>query len=296
MSNYDSPNFYIDFSQLPAPSVIETIAYETLLANYKARVAAANPALTAALALEQSATNIILQTEAYGEMILRQRINAAARAVMLPFAIGTDLDNLGALYNVSRLVNIDGSLEADARFRRRIQISVESFSTAGTAGSYIYHALTADPSITDASAFRIDNKGGVKVVIMNTVATPAPTSSQLSNVLAYLTTDNRKVLTDVVRVVGPQIYTTSINATLSLYPGPDASIVVKNAGTALAALRAKLARIGYGLERSAIISALFQEGVENVALTSPTVDVNPGSDGCVFVQSASISIAPSRIV
>jgi phage-related baseplate assembly protein len=103
MPVYQSQDLFIDFARLPAPSVIETIAYEDLLTAYKARVLSANNDLAAALALEQSPLNIILETEAYGEMIVRERINMAARAVMLPFATGSDLDVLGALYGVARL-------------------------------------------------------------------------------------------------------------------------------------------------------------------------------------------------
>lgn len=39
---------------------------------------------------------------AYRELLLRQRINQAAKSNLLAFATGTDLDNLGALYDVER--------------------------------------------------------------------------------------------------------------------------------------------------------------------------------------------------
>lgn len=289
MPFYDTPAFYIDFSELPPPAVIETIAYEDLLAAYKARVLVANPKLAAALKLEQSATNIILQTEAYGEMLVRARINAAARAVMLAFATGTDLDNLAALYNVVRLVNADGTSELDPRFRLRVQEAAEAFSVAGPAGAYRFHARTADPSIFDVVATKVNNMGGVQVTIMNTIATPAPTSSQITNVLTYLSDDSRRPLTDDVRVTGPAVTQTEIDAEVTLYPGPDATVVLNQIGKALDALRLRVARIGYGLERSAIITAINQEGVQNVNLISPPADINPGTTGVVTITSATVT-------
>jgi len=44
----------------------------------------------------------ILEVAAYREMLLRARINSAAKAVMLPYATGSDLDVLGSLFRTSR--------------------------------------------------------------------------------------------------------------------------------------------------------------------------------------------------
>jgi transposase InsO family protein len=122
------------------------------------RVLAKNPALAAALQLEQSPTNIILEAEAYGEMIVRERINSAARASMLPFATGSDLDVIGARFNVQ---SMDGEL--DPRLRRRIQLSMESFTTAGSPGSYIFHALSTSTNVKDATAVAERGTGRVSV-------------------------------------------------------------------------------------------------------------------------------------
>ncbi len=46
----------------------------------------------------------LLQENAYREVIWRQRVNEAARAVMLAYAAGSDLDQIGANANLARLV------------------------------------------------------------------------------------------------------------------------------------------------------------------------------------------------
>jgi phage-related baseplate assembly protein len=55
------------------------------------------------LALESEPVTKLLQESTYREILLRQRINEAAQAVMVAYAIGGDLDQLAANYNVKRL-------------------------------------------------------------------------------------------------------------------------------------------------------------------------------------------------
>ena len=83
MPSFESPSLYIDFARLPPPDVIETIDFESILDIYHTQLvdratAAGLPKLVDALKLEQSPTNVILQCQSYGEMIVRARINAAA--------------------------------------------------------------------------------------------------------------------------------------------------------------------------------------------------------------------------
>ncbi len=90
----------------------------------------------------------LLQLFAARELLLRQRANDKAQQTMLAFATGTNLDHLGALFGVTRLVldpgqpetGIAPTHESDVDFRRRIQLAPEGFSVAGPEGAYIYHA------------------------------------------------------------------------------------------------------------------------------------------------------------
>jgi phage-related baseplate assembly protein len=73
----------------------------------------------------------LLQENAYREVIWRQRVNEAARAVMLAYAAGADLDQIGGNYNVERLVITPADdttlpptpavMESDTDYRLRIQ-------------------------------------------------------------------------------------------------------------------------------------------------------------------------------
>ena len=287
MPSFESPALYIDFARLPPPKVIEEIDFEVLLAAYKAQVLAKNPALAAALALEQSPTNIILQAEAYGEMIVRERINAAARASMLPFATGSDLDVIGARFNVERMTG-----ELDPRLRRRIQLSMESYTTAGSPGSYIFHALSTSTTVKDATAVAERGTGRVTVTIMADGSNPVPNSAVVDAVYDRLMSDGIKPLTDEISVLPVTKIPTDIQANITLYPGPDASLVIADINKALTSLRNRVTQIGRDLKRSAVIAALTQEGVQNVDIDFQ--DINVGTGGVVWINSASVNVSNSR--
>jgi len=296
MPNYESTALYIDFSRLPPPKVIEEIDFESLAAVYRSQVVLKNPALERAVSLEQSPTNVILQAEAYGEMIVRARINAAARSVMLPFSTGSDLDVLASLYNVERAIISTDPLvkEDDERLRRRVQLSIEAFSTAGSEGAYVFHALNADPTIRDASAARIDDKGGVKITLMNSGEDFSPSFEQIQKVALKLKSKNIKPLTDVVSVEGVQIVDVDINAGVTLYPGPHSGLILSDIQAAIEKVRGRISLLGRDLTRSALISAMNQEGVQSVTLTSPAEDVTINFDQCVRIRSLNINISNVR--
>jgi phage-related baseplate assembly protein len=148
----------VDLSRLPAPDVVEALDYETIFEALLADLIARDPVFTALL--ESDPTYIALQSAAYRELNLRQRVNDAAKAVMLAYAQGADLDNLGALLGVPRLQldpgdpskSIPPTMESDTDYRRRITLAPEGFSVAGPEGAYIYHAVSASPDVLDASA------------------------------------------------------------------------------------------------------------------------------------------------
>ncbi|EOV7032892.1 baseplate assembly protein, partial [Yersinia enterocolitica] len=84
----------IDLSLLPPPFVVEELDYEILLAERKATLISLYPeeqrtAVARTLSLESEPLVKLLQENAYREVILRQRVNDAARAVMVAYAVGS---------------------------------------------------------------------------------------------------------------------------------------------------------------------------------------------------------------
>lgn len=268
----------IDLSQLPAPNVIEPLDYETLLAERKARLIALHPeeereAVAELLTLESEPTVKLLQENAYRELLLRQRINEAARAVMIAFANDEDLDQLGANLNVKRLVLDAGdptaippvppTLEKNRDYRARIQLAFEGLSVAGPSGAYEYQAISAHPSVLDVS---VASPEPVEVVltILSREAGGQPSQAVLDAVRKRV--DERRPLTDRVTVQAATLLPFSITAVLALRAGPDPAVIREQARQQLAAYVKARHRLGAWITRSGVHAALTVEGVERITL------------------------------
>lgn len=303
MAQYEVPSLYIDFSRLPPPTVIEEIDFEKLLQIYQTQVTDRLPVLKPAMALEQSPSNVILQAEAYGEMMVRARINAAARAVMLPFAVGADLDVLAAFYEEARdpvvanprpYTTNPEDWESDERFRTKVQLSLEAFSTAGAPAAYVYHAMKADVTIRHASALRLDRQGTVKVTVMSGGSDPTPSAAQIAAVVERLHLPHIKPLTAVVRVAPPLVHRTAIRGEITLYPGPDQALVLSDIRGNLTKVRNRISKLGRDLTRAQLTAAINVEGVQNLRLDEPLVDQIADDDACVLVTDFDLRVATTR--
>jgi phage-related baseplate assembly protein len=269
----------IDLSQVPAPSIVEALDYETILAAMVADLQARDPAFTALV--ESDPAYKILEVAAYREVLLRQRVNDACRQVLLAYAVGTNLDQLAALFGVQRLTIDPGdanaippvapTLESDADLRRRVQLSLEGLSTAGPVGAYIYHALTV-PSIADASVESPD-PGEVVVTVLARAGNGTPTSQDLTDVEVALNAEDVRPLTDQVTVQAATIVNYAITATIYTYEGPDPVTVIAAAQAAAETFVASSRKLGRDITLSAVYAALHQPGVQRVVLASPSANV-----------------------
>lgn len=292
----------VDLSQLTAPDVVQALDFETILAAMLADLQARNPEFTALV--ESDPAFKILQVAAYRETLIRQRVNEAAKAVMLAYATGADLDQIAANYNVERLVLDPGdpnaippvapTLESDADLRRRVQLSFEGFSTAGPVGAYIFHALGADPDVLDASVAS-PTPGDVVVTILSRQGDGTASTELIAAVDAALSADEIRPLTDNVTVQGATIVNYSVSATLTLYPGPDAAVVEAAAEASLATYVAAQQRLGRDVTRSGIFAALHQPGVQNVALTAPAADVVITDQQAAFCTGITVAVGGTDV-
>lgn len=295
----------IDLSLLPPPDVVETIDFETLFAARKARLLELTPeadraALAATLELESEPITVLLQESAYRELILRQRINEAARAVMLASAQGADLDNLAALYGVARLVTDPGdpgavppiapTYETDAALRHRAQLAVEGFSTAGPVESYRFHALSASGDVADASVAS-PSPGQVVVTILGDDGDGMPPQALLDVVDSALNAEAVRPLTDEVIVQAATIVPYAIEAELVLYPGPAPAPVLAAAQAEAERYAAETHRLGFDVTISGIYAALHQPGVQRVILGAPVEDLVCAAHEAPYCTGITLSIA-----
>ena len=278
MSNFTP----IDLSKLPAPDVIETLDFETLLTDYISDFKAKNPDYITLL--ESDPAIILMQVVAYREMLLRARINEAAKANMLAYATKGDLDNLAAFFGVERLED-----ETDERLRKRTQLALEGFSTAGPVGAYIFHSLSASNEVKSVSV-KSPNPGEVLVTILSNIGDGTVGQELIDAVLAKLNEDDIRPLTDLVSVQGAEIINYQVEAVITVYSGPSSAVVETEANDALQKFISDRHEIGRVIAISGIYDALHVDGVKKVELISPLVDVETTNEQAPYCSNISISV------
>lgn len=272
----------VDLSKLPSPAIVEALDFETIFAAMLADLQARDPTFDALV--ESDPAYCILQVAAYRELNLRQRVNDTARAVMLAYATGADLDNLGALLGVTRLQldpgdpgqSIPPTMESDVDFRHRITLAPEGFSVAGPEGAYIYHALSADSGVLDASATS-PSPGEVVVTVLARAGDGTADQALLDAVSAALSADDVRPLTDHVTVQSATITNYSVVATIYTYAGPDAGVVIDASTARLNDYITSSRLLGRDVTLSGLYAALHSPGVQRVEMTSPSADVTVDS-------------------
>jgi len=274
-----NPFSAIDLSQLPAPDVVEPLDVEAIVAEILDEYTETNPEFSARV--ESEPVLKLVELIAYREFLLRQRVNDAARAVMLAYSGGADLENLAALFGLQRkLVDpgdpqaippVEPTYESDADFRKRTQLALEGFSVAGPAGAYIFHGLAVD-LVKDISVTS-PVPGDVLVSVLSTQGDGTPDQALLDAVFAALNADDVRPLTDHLTVQAPTIKTYAVQAEIVTLEGPDSAEVIAAAEEAVAAYVEGQHRLGRDITLSGLYAALHQGGTYKVNLTQPAAEI-----------------------
>lgn len=319
----------VDLSKLPPPKLVEELDYETILAEW---IVAMKLVMPAYVVRESDPATKVMQIGAYREMLLRQRVNDAAYAVMPAYAEDSDLDQIGARAGIARFVldegdpanGIPATLESDEDFRRRIVLAPEGFSVAGPEGAYIFHALSADARVLDASAYSpepddirqivfdvldahsaspallaamasaLDNAnwpGDVIVSVLSRDGDGTATGDLTAAVSTYLSAETRRPLTDHVIAQSAQIITYMVEAIITTFSGPDSAVVMATAQASLDKYVASSHRMGRDITISGLHAALHVEGVHNVTLISPVADIIVDRTSAAYCTGTSLIFA-----
>lgn len=272
-----------DLANLPTPAVIEALSFEVILAamikDFKARY----PDYTALV--ESDPAVKIFEVCAYRELLLRNRINEAANANLLAFAIGSDLDHLAAFYGVARLTNED-----DEALRLRIRDKIMGWSSAGGVAHYRYWAMSASGDIRDV-AVDSPQSGVVRISVLakgNDDTCPAQIIDAVKSVVLR---DDVKVLTDTVQIVPADLIKTNIEANIWLYPDTPEQAIASIQDALLAQLDANDG-LGWDLTQSWIISQLHGlGGVHKVELIEPAQNLTVLANQAVRVLAVTLNFA-----
>ena len=271
-----------DLASLPTPAVIENLSFETIFAELQTEFQSRYPDYSALLASDPAVK--LLEVAAYREVLLRNRINAAAKASLLAFATGSDLDHLAAFYGVERL-----SGEPDEALRLRTRQRIIGFANAGGAAHYRYWALSASPEVADVE---VDSPqpSRVRISVLAKGEEQTVPDAILDAVKAVVLRDDIRVLTDTIEVVPAELIPVTVHARLWLYPDAPLKTVAAIQAVFASTLAAS-AGLGWDLTRSWIIGQLQRAGVHKVDVLSPTTDIRVAANQAVRLASLNLEYA-----
>lgn len=210
--------------------------------------------------------SLLIDLISYRETLLRIGIQEAAKQNLVAYASAPMLDYLGELVGVYRVDD-----ETDDHLRERIKLAPESFSVAGSRGSYIYHAKSASADVVDVAVLS-PSPGVVNIYPLSVNGLPGQTL--LDAVYAACNAEDVRPLTDYVQVLQPVATSYSIDVTVETYQWPDQELVQQQVQEALTALATPSAgMLGKDITTSSIIAAATVDGVYRVIVTSPAADV-----------------------
>ncbi|WP_103579126.1 baseplate assembly protein [Campylobacter concisus] len=342
---------------LPYPNVIEELNFNDLLKGIKELFKGYLNDDEISL-LESDRYSALLETLAYRELLLRARINESVKSMLLPYASGSDLDNVVAIYGIERLQgekptagieltlsitrdsdtivpaksifrsekgdtailkdsviikqgelkatgkiildefvkvsavkceliqtplpfvlkakqtsNFTGGAEAesDERLRERAVLSLERFSTAGSAKAYIYQVLSANAKVEEVSV--LNGGAGIVNVYLKTSDMSEATRQSVED---HLNGEKVRPLTDTVNVKNATIKDITISAQLELTDMFLQDEIDKTIKTSRSSLS-----LGEDLNLSYIYSTLHKNGVYRVNLKVPTTDTKVNDDSFI---------------
>lgn len=273
----------VDLSRLPAPQLLEDLDYESLyqadLDTFRAYLGEAWDAR-----LESDPVTKLLEVGAYRKLLNRARINDAAKALLLAYAQGSDLDQLAANVSLQRLViqaedltrvpPVQTVLESDEALRERVQLVYEGLTTAGPRNSYILHARNASGLVADATA-ESPSPAVVDVTVLSLEGNGVASAELLEQVRMYLNDDDIRPVADRVNVRSAQVLPYRIDAVVYMAEnGPESEAVLVECRRRLEAWVNPRRRLGVEVARSGIDAQLHIGGVSRVEL-GDWVDIRP---------------------
>ncbi len=161
--------------------------------------------------------------------------------------------------------------ETDEAFYERMRDSMESFSTAGSLGAYVYWAKTASARITDVKP--ASPKPGVVDIRILLENGEIPDEQMLQLVLDTISADKVRPLTDRVTVTAPDIINYNIDITYYIAAQSESSTTVIQQNIMIALDKFKKwqsEKMGRDINPSKLSEILMGAGIKRVEIRSPT--------------------------
>lgn len=160
--------------------------------------------------------------------------------------------------------------ETDKAFYERLRDSMESFSTAGPYGAYMYWAKTASARIVDVKP--TSPEPGVVDIRILLENGEIPDKQMIQLVLDTVTADRVRPFTDLVKVSAPDVVKYNIDVVyyISTQSESSANVIQNNVKTALEQYRKwQSEKMGRDINPSKLSEFLMSVGIKRVEIKSP---------------------------
>ena len=164
--------------------------------------------------------------------------------------------------------------ESDESLAERAYLAPEGYSTAGPEGSYLYHAREYDPEIGDVLA--TSPSPGVCDIRFIMDDGSLPSSGEIAGLEAYLSSEERRPLTDNVQVGAPEAVSYQINMTyyINRSSQSSASAIQGAVESAVDEYRTwQRQKIGRDINPDELLGRLKAAGIKRAVITNPAYTV-----------------------
>ena len=296
----------VDFNQITPPKAVEELDFETIFNERKEALIALWPSnkqnqIRKTLERESEPLTKLLQENVYREVLLRSKLNAKYRAVLLAYAEKEDLDNKVADYGIQRLIISPEDLtttpptpavyESDEDLRYRASKAFDALSVAGPTSAYEFHSLSADGRVADAYASSPAPSQALITILQRNSENGAASPELCQKVYDYVSGEKLRPTADRVTVQSAGIIEYQIQAVLHHNNLPETDPVLEEAIANINAFINSPKRIGQSIYLSAIFKQLHVSGVERVELISPPADVLVTAFEASFCTGVNVTIA-----
>lgn len=190
----------------------------------------------------------------------------------VPGQISQIVDVFPFYQKVENITTTDGGAdrETDKAFYERLRDSMETFSTAGPYGAYVYWAKTASARIVDVKP--TSPEPGVVDIRILLENGEIPDKQMIQLVLDTVTADRVRPFTDLVKVSAPDVakYNIDVIYYISAQSESGASVIQKNVKAALEQYKKwQSEKMGRDINPSKLSEFLMSVGIKRVEIKSP---------------------------
>lgn len=256
-----------------------------------------------------TAEQILASGLEYADLPVTAVIAGSQASGLLPGQISALIDDISVdVDSVSNLTTSTGGAdqELDDRYRSRIQLAPEAFSTGGSRLAYRFHVLSVSEDIVDVTirARQLTIIDGVQVSngipageiqLFPLLKRGLPGNELLERVEAACSDERVRPLSDDVVALAPIEYPYAIRARLDFYESAvaaDSLASAQKAAEAFAAARS--AKLGKDIVPGQISAAIAVDGVYEVVLLEPLEIMLVPENG--WANCSLIDIVPGEVI